>query len=104
MARLWKKAQASRIPRKNWIVAKSDALSLFLDVSQALAIEECVQRKEDPSPAVVSAISKSTVGSELFSPEMMKAEFKQFLKYIDEKVEGLEDFHFKAVRWQHSRW
>ena len=96
MARLWKKAQGSRIPRKNWIVAKSDALSLFLDVAQALAIEECVQRKEDPSPAVVSAISKSTVGSELFSPEMMKAEFKQFLTYIDEKVRGLEDFHFES--------
>ena len=35
MAKLWKKAQASKIPRQSWIVAKSDALSVFMDVDKA---------------------------------------------------------------------
>ena len=75
MAKLWKRAQASKIPRQNWIVAKSDALSLFMDVDKALAIENAVQSKKEPSTPLVSSIVQSTVGSELFQPEAVKAEF-----------------------------
>ena len=60
-------------------------MSLFLNVDDAVSVDEAVKKKEDPSPATVSSLVRSAVGSELFSPEAVKAEFKIFLKGLEEK-------------------
>ena len=81
-----------------------------MDVDKALAIDNAVQSKKEPSTSLVSSIVQSTVGSELFQPEAVKAEFKMFLATIDEKVHDLE-YHeyeesevaaFKACMSKHS--
>ena len=47
MAKLWKKAQHAKVPRRNWIIAQSVPLSLFLDIEDALKVDEAVKTSED---------------------------------------------------------
>ena len=89
MAKLWKKAQHATNPRRNWRIAQSCSLPLFLDIEDALKVDEAVNTCEEPSADVVSSLAQSTVGSELFQPEAVKAEFKVFIDNIDEKVGDL---------------
>ena len=48
LAKLWKKAQAAKVPRRNWMIGKSESLSLFLDVDDAVNVDEAVRKKKIP--------------------------------------------------------
>ena len=89
-----KRAQSDGVPRINFFRAHRLWLSLFVDMKLCTDIEMMVQSQQDPGSELLDTMNQSTIGLELFTPEMMKEELRQFVQDVGKKIQRLGGTQF----------
>ena len=100
LAQQWKRAQSDSVPRINFIRAHRLALSLFMDMEMCTKIQMKCESQEDAESEELAKMTTSSIGQELFAPEMLKEELKAFVNDIGVRIRGLEDHNFDAIETQ----
>ena len=93
----WRKASSDGVSRRNFLRAHRLPLSLFIDMTTATEIEKVLDQECDPGMPLLKGMMSSTIGGELYLPEVTKCEVTLFLSDISKRIFEVEQQNFDPV-------
>ena len=93
----WRRASSDGVSRRSFLRAHRLSLSLFIDMTTATEIEQVLDQEFDPGMPLLKGMMSSTIGAELFLPEVTKCEVTVFLSDISRRIFEVEQQNFDPV-------